>query len=113
MPLEPDEKGLLPPGVHEATLEEIGAVFGRLQRTDRRMTLVARLGQYVEALRKAGLSGWLVVDGSFVMTSVDTPEDIDGILVLPEAWDMEADLRPYQYNLVSKKAIRRDFRFDI
>ncbi len=47
------------------------------------------------------------------MPIVDQPEDIDMILVLPEDWDMDADLKPYQYNLVSKKRIKQEYRFDV
>ena len=34
MPLFFDERGLLPPGVHDATLAEIEAAFARFQQTD-------------------------------------------------------------------------------
>jgi hypothetical protein len=55
----------------------------------------------------------VILDGSFVMGCVDEPDDIDLILVLPTDWDMDAELKPYQYNLVSKKSIKQLYRFDL
>ena len=77
------------------------------------MNLFKKLTDYLDALRKAGIGGSLIVDGSFIMPAVDQPEDIDMVLVLPEEWDMTADLRPYQYNLVSKQRIKQEYRFDV
>jgi hypothetical protein len=113
MALSFDDNQLLPAGIHDATLEEVGEQFGRFQRTDRRMTLFRRLGEYVAALRRANIQGSLIIDGSFVMPSMDQPEDVDLVLVLPEDWDTAADLRPYQYNLVSKRRVRQEYRFDV
>jgi hypothetical protein len=111
--LEFDERGLMPPGVHDATLEEVDQYFGRFQRTDQRITLCKKLKEYVVALRSAEINCSLILDGSFIMIGVDEPEDIDLVLVLPEDWDTNADLRPYQYNVVSKRRVRQAYRFDL
>jgi hypothetical protein len=113
MPLEFDERRLLRPGVQDATLEEVEEHFARFQRTDRRRTLFQKLKEYAAALQQAELKGSLIIDGSFIMPTVDRPEDIDLVLVLPEDWDMTADLRPYQYNLVSKRRVKQAFGFDV
>ncbi len=113
MPLTFDERKLLAAGVHDATIEEVEQHFARFQRTDRRMNLFKKLTEYVAALRKAGVGESLIIDGSFIMPIVDQPEDIDMVLVMPEEWDMRAELRLYQYNLVSKKRIKQEFRFDV
>ena len=113
MPLVFDERQLLVAGVHDATVEEIEQLFGRFQRTDRRMTLFQKLQDYLAALRRAAIGGSLIIDGSFIMPAIDQPEDIDMVLVLPEEWDMTADLRPYQYNLVSKRRVKQEYRFDV
>ena len=113
MPLEFDERGLLPCGVHDATLEEVEEYFGRFQRTDQRIALCKKLKAYISALKSSDINCSLIVDGSFIMTRVDEPEDIDLVLVLPEDWDMDADLKPYQYNVVSKKRVRQQYRFDL
>jgi hypothetical protein len=110
-----DERKLLHPGVHDASMEDVEAAFGRFQRSDRRMKLFAKLTTYVETLKKAIPAANLIVDvdGSFVMKGIDEPSDIDLILILPADWDDAADLKPYQYNLVSKRATRRTYRFDV
>lgn len=113
MALVLDERGLLPDGVHEATLEEVDAVFARFQKSDRRLKLFARLRNYLVELKKAVVGESVIIDGSFVMPCVDEPEDIDIILVMAEDWDMKADLKPYQYNLVSKKRVKKDHGFDL
>ena len=108
-----DEYGLLPPGVHPCSWEEFERRYARFQRSDRRLRLCARLKEYLDALHATGWSCELIVDGSLVMGCVDEPDDIDLILVLPADWDWAADLRPFEYNVVSKRAVRRDYRFDV
>src|SRR5436305_9676904 len=95
------ELGLLPPGVHTLSLEQVGVLFGGFQRSDRRLVLFERLRQYVTALRKTGTALAVVVDGSFVMRGVDEPGDIDLLVVLPQGWDRAAELSPHVYNLLS------------
>jgi hypothetical protein len=77
------------------------------------MMLMRRLKEYVAALQQAHLNGSLLLDGSFIMPRVDQPEDIDLVLVLPKDWDLTADLRPYQYNLVSKRRVRQAYGTDV
>lgn len=113
MPLVFDDRNLLAPGVAEASLEEVEEHFARFQRSDRRIKLCGRPRDYVLDLRRAGCGRSVIIDGSFVMACVDEPEDIDLILVLPPDWDMAADLKPYQYNLVSKARVRRMYGIDV
>jgi hypothetical protein len=113
MPLEFDERQLLLNGVHDATIEEVEIHFGRFQRSDQRVELLQKLKEYVAALQRGGIQGSLVVDGSFVMQAVDEPDDLDLLLVLPEDWDLTAELRPFQYNLVSKRWVRKAFAADV
>jgi hypothetical protein len=113
MPLELNNKQLLPEGLHIADLQELNRVFGRFQRSARRMQLVERLTEYVARLRQAGIGESLIVDGSFVMACVDEPRDIDLILVLPDNWDTTLDLNPYRYNLISRKRVKQEFPFDL
>jgi hypothetical protein len=113
MPLELDESGILPVAVHDTDLTEIGGVFGQFQKSKRRMNLFAKLTEYVTLLQRAEIRGWLIVDGSFVMACVDEPEDIDVVLVLPSDWDFTANLRPFQYNLVSKRDVKRKFPIEV
>jgi hypothetical protein len=107
-----NENGLLPEGIHEASLEEVRERFGRFQRTDRRPSLFTKLSTYLAEVRASGLVVAVIVDGSFV-TAKDEPSDIDLILVLRPDHDDRAELRPFQYNALEKHVVRRRFRFDV
>ena len=113
MPLVFDERHLLSPGVHEATLEEIETHFARFQRTGRRITLFTYLKAYVAAVQRTGWACSVIIDGSFVMPPVDEPNDIDLILVMPVNWDMTADLRPFEYNVVAKAYTKREYKIEV
>lgn len=104
--------GLLPVGVHEASLEEIRDRLGAFQRTDRRPRLFERLEVFVKELRESRIVTSMLVDGSFV-TSADEPNDVDVILVLPLTHDFTAELAPYQYNVLSRRAVRRRHAIDV
>jgi hypothetical protein len=106
-------EGLLPAGVHDCSLEAIGRAFGRFQRSDRRPKLFEKLCRYVEEVRGVGWTSGIVINGSFVMGCVDEPEDIDLILALPQTWDMAAEVRPREYNLISKTRTRQAYGFDV
>lgn len=108
-----DNRDLLPVEVHDADLDDIRGLFGSFQRTDRRMHLFQKLTEYVDELRRAGIRGWLIVDGSFVMKRVDEPDDIDVILVFAGNWDFALDLSPFQYNVVSKRDVKRKYPIDV
>ena len=113
MTLELNDKKVLPDGIHDADLEEIREVFGQFQRSNRRNTLCGKLADYLDELKQAGIAEAVIVDGSFIMGCIDEPDDIDIILVLAENWDMTQNLRPFQYNLVSKKDVKRNFPIDL
>jgi hypothetical protein len=113
MPLTFDEHGILPPGVHDATLAEIEASFARFQKSDRRIKLFERLKAYLAEL---GTTGWqceVIIDGSFVMPPVDEPNDIDIILVLPANWDMSQNLKPFEYNVVDKAFTKKEYQVEV
>jgi Family of unknown function (DUF6932) len=113
MALAFDERLLLPAGVHEATLNEVEAHFARFQKSDRRLKLFRKLRDYLTEVKKAACGTAVILDGSFVMACVDEPKDIDLILVLPGDWDTTADLKPYQYNLVSRRRVKREYGLDV
>lgn len=104
---------LLPPGIHDCTLEAVEDRFGRFQKTGRRPHLFKKLQEYVAEIQRANWSATIIVNGSFVMGAVEEPGDIDLILVLPPDWDMAADVKPFEYNLLSKKRVRRLYGFDV
>ena len=106
-------QGILSVEIHDVELSEVQDLFGRFQRTSRRPTLFQKLEAYIIALRGAGIPGNLIIDGSFVMGCVDEPEYIDVVLVLANTWDMTKNLNPFQYNLVSKKVVKRNYRIEV
>ena len=72
MKLQFDADGLLPPGVHWETCDEVSSVFGS---TPWRTQPLAGLEMAMESLRSAGcLTAY--IDGSFV-TSKEVPNDFD------------------------------------
>jgi hypothetical protein len=69
--------GLLPPGVHEATLEEIEDAFGK--NSDRRVELFEKLRQFVAEVLSLMVPVTIYVDGSFV-SDKPFPGDVDAVL---------------------------------
>jgi hypothetical protein len=113
MPIpELNESGLLPEGIHEASLEKVRERFGRFQRTDPRPDLFAKFYLFMSEVRAAGLIEAVIVDGSFV-TAKDEPSDIDLILILRPDHDYRVELRPFEKNALSRRRVRRRFRFDV
>jgi hypothetical protein len=108
-----DDRKLLPPGVHDATLEEVEEYFGRFQRTDRRLILFQNLKAFLAELKRTGWACTVIIDGSFVMPPIDEPNDIDLILVMPNDWDMTAELRPFEYNIVSRKHTKKEYKIEV
>lgn len=109
--LDLNENGLLPQGVYDCTLDEIGARFGRFQTTDRRIRLFEKLRALVEEERQAGLAIEIIVDGSFV-TDKPEPGDIDLLIVLPADYNSSVELPPFRYNATSPASLRRRYRLD-
>ncbi|MBI4661804.1 MAG: hypothetical protein HY735_23525 [Verrucomicrobia bacterium] len=54
----------------------------------------------------------VVVNGSFTTANTD-PSDIDMVLVLPQGHDFTGDVSPDEYNLLSKRRVRKTFGFDM
>lgn len=74
------EHGLLPDGVHDATLTEIEARFG--SANDRRRELFSKLSSFCRVLAGLPFANELFADGSFV-TDKPSPGDIDAVLETP------------------------------
>ena len=107
-----NEDGLLPPGVHDCTLEEVATRFGRFQSSDRRSRLFAALRAFLDELRRSGIFEALLINGSFV-TAKAAPNDIDLILVLRTSHSFREDLPPLAYNLVRPAKARKRWGFDV
>jgi len=107
-----DDAGLLPPGVHDCTLDEVRRSFGVFRTTDRRPTLYDKLQALVQEAWATGLVAEIIIDGSFVTAKPD-PNDIDLILVLNAGHDFTAELRPFEYNVLSRRQARKIYGFDL
>lgn len=107
-----DERGLLPGGVHDCTLDEIKAKFGSFKRSERRSGLFERLLAFSAEARSSGIVRSMIVNGSLV-TAEPEPNDIDLIVVVRAEHDFLADLNPSAYNVLSKRRVQRRFGFDL
>ncbi|MCK6527595.1 hypothetical protein L6R50_08540 [Myxococcota bacterium] len=109
--LTPD--GLLPPGVHECTFAEVRERFGRFcLGHPGRHVLVERLRAFLAEARTTPAIAWLAVDGSFVTAEPD-PGDIDLVLALRADHDFQSELRPFEYNLLSRRRVGTRYGFDV
>ena len=106
------DEGFLPEGVHECSLDEIQQRFGGTPALDRRSALFAKLVDYIQELRSTELAAGLIVDGSFV-TNKTEPNDVDLVLILPTNHDFTATLRPFEYNVLSRRRVRKRYDFDV
>ena len=103
--------GLLPPGVHDMSLEEVGTLFGSFQQNDQRPRLFAKLEELVLEAKVVGFVRFLIIDGSFV-TSKPAPGDIDLIIVVEPGILDQREWAPREYNLLSRNRLRRRYPFD-
>jgi hypothetical protein len=102
---------VLPEGIHECTFEEVEAAFGRFWKSDRRIGLTRTLKGFLDDARRSGIVAAVVIDGSYV-TGKAEPNDIDLVVAYRADFDLGQELRPFEYNVISKGVIRRTYRFD-
>jgi len=112
VPIPEFEDNVLPEGIHDCTFEELDEHFGRFQRSDRRINLTKKLKQYLAEARQSGVAKAVIVDGSYA-TAVEEPSDIDLILVLRTDFDLAAGVTPREYNVQSRRMVRRIYKFDV
>jgi len=106
------ENGVLPEGIHDCTLKECQDVFGNFTRSDRRLRLTHALATYVGDAAASGIAVAVLIDGSYVTAKLE-PNDIDLILVLRADFDPAIELRPMEYNVQSKRAVKKRYGFDV
>ncbi|PON12724.1 hypothetical protein C2W62_38130 [Candidatus Entotheonella serta] len=105
------EQGFLPPGIHQTTRDEFKERFALFQRSDRRLRLFEQLDQLLDQAVQAGIVKQIFIAGSFVTAKAE-PNDFDCIIVLDPSI-VGRSLRPFEYNLVSRKMARRLFGGDV
>jgi hypothetical protein len=74
-----DESGFLPPGVHQASLDEIDSRFGRLSEI--RRVQMESVRWMIELALRAGVQR-IVLNGSFTTDTIE-PNDVDCVLLFP------------------------------
>ncbi len=74
--------GVLPRGIHRATLAEVRSAFGA--RTARRVELMLALEEAVDHARKAGVHR-VLINGSFV-TRKKEPRDVDMVFQVSDVF---------------------------
>lgn len=82
-----NEDGYLPPGIHRATLEEIGVRFG--QESELRQAQMESLRWLIDLAKRAGVQR-IVVNGSFVTDKLE-PNDVDCVLLIEANFPRDAD----------------------
>jgi hypothetical protein len=105
------DDGRLPPGIHQASLDELRQRFAVFSRSERRLRLFENFQRFFDEAQKCGFVRRVIVAGSFV-TDKPEPNDFDCILVL-DPGIVGRKLRPFEYNLVSRRMARRLFGGDI
>lgn len=105
------EEGFLPEGIHAATRKEFEDRFVVFDHSDRRLRVYELLGRLLDEARVSGIVKRMIVAGSFVTTKPE-PNDYDCLLVLDSSILGRA-LKPFQYNLVSRKMALRMFGGDV
>jgi hypothetical protein len=101
-----DAHGILPAGVHAATLDEIETAFGLSNA--RRAALVGKLRQYVGFVQSFALFTDLYVDGSFV-TDAPLPNDIDVVLELHPANLVQLLGHPQSMAILNARGIKTQY----
>jgi len=95
--------GRLPPGIYRGTADEIAERFCR--SSERRQYLEEPLRLLVQiAINSETIA--LYLNGSFV-TDKQNPRDIDGVIVLPDAFDTTGELAQ------KLRQLHRDYGLDI
>jgi len=79
---ELEEYGLLPPGIHECTIDEIKEKFCYNSSTTR-IPLWKNFIAFIEWVTKMNIFDIIYFDGSYTTDKID-PKDIDCVLILPD-----------------------------
>ena len=84
-----DDRGYLPPGIHECSFDELAARFG--SGSPERIVQIKELRQFIDWCRQSGICR-VIVNGSFV-TPKASPIDVD-VVILPKVGQSIDTLQP-------------------
>lgn len=104
-------QGLLPEGIHHTNWDGFAERFIIFQRSNRRMQIGGSIKALYDETRISGIVRRILITGSFV-TEKPEPNDFDCVLVLNPAI-RGCELRPAQYNLISRRMARKIFKGDV
>lgn len=107
-----NDNGLLPEGVHDCSFAELVERFGQFQQSDCRRRLAKRLEEFFREVGATGFAVSIIVDGSFVTEKAE-PNDIDLVLVLRAGHNFSTTVRPFEYNVLSRRRVRKSYGFDM
>lgn len=82
--------GMLPPGIHRATLDEVFAAFPAT--TTERQALNAAVELCVATVKRLGLADQIALDGSYASAKAN-PADIDMVVLTPGMYQMAGESR--------------------
>lgn len=106
------DDGYLPKGIHDCSLDELFESFSGGSLSGRRAELCRKLIVFVEEIRSTNMAVGLIVDGSFV-TQKTEPNDVDLILILRWDHDFTSVVRPFEYDVLSRRRVQRRYEFDL
>ena len=109
MPIPQLFTNYLPLGLHDCTLQELKKSFGN---NSRRRELTDKLEKYIGKVKKAGISGWLIINGSFV-TSKNNPIDIDVVLITKGNYPPPRPITSEEYEIISPRVAREQFELHL
>ncbi|MBC7807051.1 MAG: hypothetical protein H7145_12980 [Akkermansiaceae bacterium] len=105
------DDGWLPVGHHAATWEEITDRFGG-ELGSQRSILTASLIQFRDALRGFGVSGTLVIDGSYISSKPD-PKDFDVLLIGDSNLQERKDRKPLLGDLLDAEKAEKEHGYSL
>lgn len=106
-----NEDGLLPPGIHRATLEEFKERFVIFNRSDRRLRVFEGLNQLIQEAARSNIVQQILIGGSFVTAKAE-PNEFDCLVVVKSGLE-RTKVNPFEYRLISRPMARRLFRGDV
>lgn len=104
--LNPD---YLPEGVFDCSFQELMNAFGM---TTRRKELIEKLEKYTQMVKKAGISGWIIVNGSFV-TSKEKPRDIDIILIRKRNFNLSSPVTDLENKILDEEYVKEKYELHL
>ena len=109
MVIPPLDSDYLPEGLHNGSFQELNNVFGT---NSCRKELIDKLGKYIQKLKEAGISGWIIIDGSFV-TAKTQPNDIDIILVRKRDNFLSRPVTEEESEILDENRVKNEYKIHL